>query len=434
MGSTISHVPRHIVGGLRGGDGAMAEAENSSGSSPSPPGSCQDQCCDIGGFICSGLCLPCATLPHVCSEILYGFNPRLRPLSPSGAEEGFVQYSQQFVAAVGRGLRVEPHIRGFIFNIVPVVLLFAIIGMAADNTLYYTSGVYKGQMKGGSIVLIVWFFITYIFYLVEARCCATYRYLYMQKDPTLMSEYVEKIQRAVPTIHEHAHCYHTETRTRSVTTTDANGQTHTRLETYTVTVTTHTDAFAVLYDSLRDLSLIPDYKSFEISKVQCTKNWKPTAESADLYNRMVANFQAAHMNCDSQRSFYTTVELDGFEPSILTFAHKNRIPLAVKYGKQVYFFCSLFLLSWVYKLYLSGIAAHLSIQFSKEVNVLPNERVLQRGLSGLVGIVINSMQAPLVVEAVAEVVDDEGGGYGEEELHVPTVVQANTKLEPDDAV
>ena len=127
--------------------------------------------------------------------------------------------------------------------------------MGTADDFYYEDDVLEGQMKPGYIILIVWMFIFYIFYLVEARCCETYRFIYTQKNMVKMSEYVESIVTGAPSIKEHASCFHTETRTRTVSST-VNGRTQLRTETYTVTVTKHSDHFDIDYDNCEHAKLI----------------------------------------------------------------------------------------------------------------------------------------------------------------------------------
>lgn len=73
------------------------------------------------------------------------------------------------------------------------------------------------------------------------------------------------------------------------------------------------------------------------------------------------------MRCDAQRTFWTVLDLPGFEEAVLAYSSKDEVPFAVRNGASIYTCMSFCGFSWLYRVWLSGVSDKEEIKFYKSI-------------------------------------------------------------------
>ena len=273
-----------------------------------------------------------------------------------------VRHTQDILSIFSRGLASELHVKCIFLTLLVVGLIVVqyVVGVPFPFTY----------------MIIIANVIVYVIYLFDCFNADTLKYL--SGGEVNASDYVRRITTNTPTLLEEAHCYHYETRTRQVSNTvtdsDGNSRTEYTTETYEELVTTHTERINISFARVFDHSEVPDLASQSmLCRVTCLKSWIPTRETESVYTNIKQRFHAKHMTCDTCRTFSSLMTIVDFRDKVLTCNNKEDIPFAVKHGYTIYIVMSFCLLSWLYRVYLSGVSIDMTLHVKKTVEVLPTD-------------------------------------------------------------
>ena len=270
----------------------------------------------------------------------------LRPLLSTGSE--CFKIIENDVRMFYRGLNKEPHFLCLFFTVVWLALLISSLA-AKDFVVHFFS------------------FLFYCAYLVECWWSRTFAFVQNKANIVQLENYVHKVKLASPSLRCVAKCYHMETRTHSTYHAHTKTTTHT---TYLVEVVTHIAYKSFPYKYCVDVtSNLPFIGPDDVKKVYCYKSHVFADDyTSNAFSEFERKFRNEHANCDSKRLFWTELSIGGFKESILACADLEKTPYCIKFS-CAYILMSIFGMSWVYRVCLSGYCGEARIVFRKKIGM-----------------------------------------------------------------
>ena len=229
----------------------------------------------------------------------------------------------------------------------------------------------------GVVIPSIVFGVCYIFHLGIVFCMhETWEYLQNIKVSGVndILTYVERIKASPPVVSMSCLCYHYETRTRDVTeyyTENVNGQyvsrSRTRTETYQEQVVTYRGYELFNYREWLDVSgsLSNGLYNHNMARIHFSKTWTAGDQQTQAaFDCQYDTFKKTHKHRDIYFSSYFDVDIQGYEPVVLSVIEKKWYV-----GRGIYVMATLLFLAVFYAYWFDRHSVKGKFEFKKTVKL-----------------------------------------------------------------